>query len=83
MSKRKKRKVGAWLFRILFTILLLVSLGLIFNQQIKNWMVSSYQPKVTKQTVKKNEKKKANFNFKDAKTLTFSTVAKARLNQKN
>ncbi|QEA31940.1 class A sortase [Secundilactobacillus malefermentans] len=82
MSKRKKSKVGAWLFRILFTILLLVSLGLIFNQQIKNWMVSSYQPKVTKQTVKKNEKKKANFNFKDAKTLTFSTVAKARLNQK-
>lgn len=83
MAKKRKNKFGTWLYRIGFTILVLISLGLIFNQQIKNWLVTSYQPEITQKSVKKNEKKKANFDFSDAKRLDFSTVARARLNEKD
>ncbi len=83
MAKKRKNKFGTWLYRIGFTILVLISLGLILNQQIKNWLVTSYQPEITQKSVKKNEKKKANFDFSDAKRLDFSTVARARLNEKD
>lgn len=56
-QKKRKNKFGTWLYRIGFTILVLISLGLILNQQIKNWLVTSYQPEITQKSVKKNEKK--------------------------
>lgn len=80
MKKRGQSSVAKWLYRIGITLLILVSLGLIFNQQIKNYLVSSYQPKVTAKTAAANDKKSADFNFKNAKSLNFSTVAKARMN---
>ncbi|GAA3603679.1 class A sortase [Secundilactobacillus similis] len=80
MKKQSQHRVRRWLYRIGFTILVLISLGLIFNRQIKNWLVSSYQPKVTAKSVAANEKKSADFNFKNAKSLNFTTVAKARMN---
>lgn len=81
-KKQPKKRGRRWLYRTLFAVLIVISLGLIFNEQIKNWMVTSYQPKVTAKSVKKNEKKKANFDFRNAKSLNFQTVAKARMNSK-
>lgn len=81
-TPRKKTR-RRWWGTLLFLILILVSLGLIFNEQIKTWMVSSYQPKVTTGSVRKNQKKKASYDFKKVKSLDFSTVAKARLNSKD
>ncbi len=80
MKNKGRNQFTKWLYRIGLTILVLISLGLIFNQQIKNYMVSSYQPKITAKTAANNDRKKANFNFKNAKSLNFSTVANARLN---
>lgn len=80
MKNKGRSQFAKWLYRIGLMILLLISLGLIFNQQIKNYLVSSYQPKITAKTAAKNDQKKANFNFKNAKSLNFSTVAKARMN---
>lgn len=80
MKKKQTHRISKWLYRIGFTLLVLISLGLIFNQQIKNYLVSSYQPKITANTAAANEKKSADFNFKNAKSLNFTTVAKARMN---
>ncbi|MBT9670724.1 sortase [Secundilactobacillus kimchicus] len=80
MSKNNRNPVSRWPIRAGFLVLLLISLGLIFNQQIKNWLVSSYQPKITAASVAKNNQKKASFDFKQVKSLDFQTVAQARLN---
>ncbi|VDG21429.1 class A sortase [Lactiplantibacillus mudanjiangensis] len=78
----KKQHTGLkWLWRIVFVILIVISLALIFNEQIKSWLVSSYSPPVTAKTVKKNQTKKGNFNFSKVKSLDFQTVAKARMNK--
>ena len=69
-----------WFWTTIFIILIIISLGLIFNEQIKNWLISSYQPQISKKTVQKNEKKKASYDFSKVKSLDFSTVANARWN---
>ncbi|MFC6182624.1 class A sortase [Lactiplantibacillus daowaiensis] len=79
---QKKQHSGLkWLGRGVFVILIAISLALIFNEQIKSWLVSSYSPAVTAKAVKKNQKKTGNFNFSKVKSLDFQTVAKARLNK--
>ncbi|GEO67351.1 class A sortase [Levilactobacillus spicheri] len=80
MAKKKAKR--RWWGTLGFLLLILVSLALIFNEQIKTWLVSSYQPEVTTKSVKQNEKKHASYDFKKVKSLDFSTVAKARLNSK-
>lgn len=77
----KKHPGLKWLGRGLFAILIIISLALIFNEQIKSWLVSSYSPTVTATSVKKNAKKKSDFNFSKVKSLDFQTVAKARMNK--
>lgn len=79
MSKKNNR-VKKWLATILVLLLLVLSLALIFNAQIKNWLVGSYKPQVTQQTIVKNKKKKASYDFQSVKSLDFQTVAKARAN---
>ncbi|QMU09112.1 class A sortase [Levilactobacillus suantsaii] len=80
---RQKNERRRWWGTLIFLLLILVSLGLIFNEQIKTWMVSSYQPKVMTGSVRRNQKKKATYDFKKVKSLDFSTVAKARLKSKD
>lgn len=77
----KKHPGLKWLGRGVFVILIALSLALIFNEQIKSWLVSSYSPTVTAKSVKQNAKKKSDFNFSKVKSLDFQTVAKARMNK--
>lgn len=77
----KQHPVLKWLGRVVFVLLIALSLALIFNEQIKSWLVSSYAPTVTTKSVAKNTKKKGNFDFTKVKSLDFQTVAKARLNK--
>ncbi|MFD1420466.1 class A sortase [Lactiplantibacillus songbeiensis] len=79
--KSKQHPGLKWLGRIVFVILIALSLALIFNEQIKSWLVSSYAPTVTAKSVKKNQTKKGNFDFSKVKSLDFQTVAKARMNK--
>ncbi len=78
--QKKQHRVRNWLTTFLIFLLLLVSLALIFNEQIKNWLVDSYKPQITQQTITKNKHKKASYNFRSVKSLDFQTVAKARAN---
>ncbi|WP_251548098.1 class A sortase [Limosilactobacillus caecicola] len=71
----KKREWFRWTAVV---ILLIVSVVLIFNQQIKYYLVGSYHPTVTKQTVKQNNKKSANYDFSNVQDLNLQSVAKAR-----
>ena len=71
----KKRE---WLRWTTIVILLVVSLVLIFNQQIKYYLVGTYHPQVTKQTVQQNNAKKAKYDFSNVKDLNLQSVAKAR-----
>jgi len=79
--KSKQHPELKWLGRGVFVILIALSLALIFNEQIKSWLVSSYAPTVTAKSVKKNRAKKGDFNFSKVKSLDFQTVAKARMNK--
>lgn len=83
MAQKKHGKKRRWWGTLGFVLLVLLSLALIFNEQIKTWLVASYQPQVTRRSVSQNEKKKASYDFKKVKSLDFSTVAKARLNSKD
>lgn len=79
--KKGRSTAKKWAWRIVFTVLILVSVGLIFNEQIKNYLVNSYTPKVSQSTVQKNKNKSANYDFSKVKSLDFQTVAKARMNK--
>lgn len=67
-----------WLRWIIMAILLVVGLVLIFNQPIKEHLVSSYRPEVTRQSIAKNNKKKGTYNFSDVKDLNLQSAARAR-----
>ena len=66
MKKDKKRSFE-WLRWTAVVVLLLVSVVLIFNQQIKSYLVGSYKPEITRQTVQSNQKKKATYDFQSVK----------------
>lgn len=76
MKERKHSR--RWLRWVAVVILLVVGVCLIFSQQIKEHLVSTYRPNITRQTIQKNAKKKATYNFSDVKDLNFQAVAKAR-----
>lgn len=83
MAEKKqtpKKHRWRWLWIVLFIFLLAISLVLIFNEQIKNWLISSYQPRISRKSVQSNQKKKASYDFSKVKSLDFSTVANARWN---
>ncbi|WP_127849038.1 class A sortase [Lacticaseibacillus hulanensis] len=91
MRKERKKKNGkVWLWRVLLILLLIVSLGLIFNEQIKLFVVDHMSQnslntaqQLTADDVANNKKnvKKANYTFKSVESLDLSVVSKAALNR--
>lgn len=75
---KKKRWWKTILYWLVIILGLALSLVLIFNQQVKDYLVNTYQPQVTKSLVAKNEKKKASYDFSNVKDLNLQTVAAAR-----
>jgi sortase A len=72
-----------WLRWTAVVILLVASVIMIFNNQIKNYLVDGYHPQVTRQSIKKNQNKKGNYDFSNVKDLNLQTVAKNRANKQN
>ena len=78
------------LINVVFVLLIIVALGMIFNRPIKNELIKSYHPKITRQTVAKTErrqkaqtkrhKQNVSYDFKKVKSLDFQTAARARMN---
>ncbi|MFD1484621.1 class A sortase [Lacticaseibacillus baoqingensis] len=89
MAKHKSSRKRVWLWRVLLTLGLLVGLALVFNEQIKLFVVDhltqTTMQKIDANTVKKNQKTPGNFDFKSVKALDVSTVGKAAAtaNQRN
>lgn len=75
---KKKQWWKTTLYWLVIILGLALSLVLIFNQQVKDYLVNTYQPQVTKSLVEKNEKKKASYDFSSVKDLNLQTVAAAR-----
>lgn len=69
--------------RVLGGIILVIALGLIFNRPIQNAIVGHWQPRVDRQTVQRNKNKAGNYNYNDAKQLSWGTIMAARRNAKN
>lgn len=67
-----------WLRWTAVVVLLIVSLILIFNQQIKYYLVGTYHPQITQQTVQKNNQKTAKYDFSNVQDLNLQSVARAR-----
>ncbi|WP_251067902.1 class A sortase [Apilactobacillus xinyiensis] len=66
---------------VLCILLMIIAIVLIFNSQISNLMTQSYHPKIDKTIIQKNINKPADFDFSKTKSVDFSRVVKAKLNQ--
>ncbi|GHP13142.1 class A sortase [Lentilactobacillus fungorum] len=85
-----KKIVKRIMVNTLFVLLILFALALIFNRQIKNEVIKSYQPKVTRKMVEESQmrqkkqttrhSKNVSYNFKKVKSLDFETAMRARMN---
>ena len=64
-------------------ILIVVGLLLVFSPTITKHLISSYQPRVSKQAMANNNKKRGDFNYADVKRLSLANVAKARARAKD
>ncbi|WP_258924883.1 hypothetical protein [Weissella confusa] len=56
MSEKKKKKKFAWLKWLGVLLILIISLGLIFHNEIANFTLKSFEPQVTKQSIKAGQK---------------------------
>lgn len=86
----KKIKIKSKFFTLIFSLLILMALGLIFNRPIKNQLIDSYHPKITRQTVAATKRRMAeknpqhqqnvSYDFKKVRSLDFETTFRSRFN---
>lgn len=78
--KREKKKTGRLkkvLFSILIVILTVAGLALIFNEQIKSFVVNHISTTALDKPIQKKHPKKGNFNYESVKPIDTKDVAKA------
>ncbi|HEP1820268.1 TPA: class A sortase [Streptococcus suis] len=81
-DKKKKRK-NAWLWNILTVVLVIVSLALIFNTSIRNfiigWNTNKYQiTKVTAEDIEKNKQAETTFDFEQVEAISTEAILAAQ-----
>ena len=82
-QRRKKNRKRNILINLLAALLILVSLALIFNAQIRNmimvWHTNQYQvSKVSKESINKNKNSKTSFDFNNVESLSTEAVISAQ-----
>lgn len=81
MADKPRRRWRTWVWRIVLILGLIIGLALVFNEQLKLMVVDHLGQRtmqtIDKKTVAKNEKRKANFDFKSVKALDVQHVAQA------
>lgn len=87
MKKKKSRSLN-WLVNILLICLLLIGLALVFNNQIKNFLIkqngSSYSvSNADLKDIEKNMDKEATFDFDAVEPASTEAVVKAQFESKN
>lgn len=85
---RKKKKKTSWLINILLVLLLVVGLALIFNTQIRNWLIqfngNAYNVEsFTKEDVAKNLEADTTFDFDSVESISTEAVLRAQFENKN
>ncbi|MDE3283090.1 MULTISPECIES: class A sortase [Lacticaseibacillus] len=82
-SKQQPPRKHRWLWRTIFTLGILLGLALVFNEPIKLFVVDhlsqTTMAHIDRDTVDKNEKKHATFDFKGVKALDINTVGNAAI----
>ena len=82
-KRKKKKSLRNTLINIVATLLIILSLLLIFNAPIRNmimvWHTNQYQvSKVDKNTIDKNKKVKTSFDFQHVQSLSTEAVINAQ-----
>lgn len=88
MAKKRTSKKKNWFINILLVLLLLIGLALIFNTQIRNFLIQrngqTYAIKnVTAEEIEKNNQKDTTFDFNSVESLSTEAVLKAQFENKN
>lgn len=88
MRPKKKKRGKNWLINSLLVLLFIIGLALIFNNQIRSWVVQqnsrSYAvSKLKPADVKKNMARETTFDFDSVESLSTEAVMKAQFENKN
>lgn len=81
---KKKKSFKNFLHNAIIVLLFIVGLALIFNKSIRNtliaWNSNRYQvSQVSKDTINKNKKKKASFDFSAVESVSTESILKAQM----
>ena len=84
---KKRSRIKGFFIHLGLLLLLLIGVALIFNNQIRNFLMKETTEtytvsKVTREQVKKNVAKKANFDFEQVKSVSLESVLRAQLENK-
>lgn len=82
-KEKKKHRLRNWLINILMVLLILVGLGLVFNNQIKNWLIEKNGENyavaaLTHDEIVKNMEKEAPFDFDAVEPASTQAVLQAQ-----
>lgn len=64
----------------MFVILIIISLGLIFHNQIAHFVLQNFHPEVSKTTIAAANKEDAKYEWHDVKSLSAEQILEARIN---
>lgn len=86
--KKGKSTIKNWLINIFLFLLLVLGLALIFNTQIRNWLIQKNGQnyaisKLTPQEIEKNMEKDVSFDFEAVESLSTEAVLRAQLANKS
>lgn len=86
--KKKQKKKRNWLSNILLFLLFLIALALIFNVQIRNFLIKQNSQaytidKVSSQDIEANAQKDVSFDFDAVESLSTEAVIKAQFQNKD
>lgn len=85
MTRTKPKKIKRFLYNSFLTLLVIVGLLLIFNKQIRNYIIgqnsNKYQvTEVTKEEIEVNKEAEASFDFEAVQSLSTEAVLAAQMN---
>lgn len=80
-SEGKKNRLRSWGTSFFLVLIFIVGLGLIFNSQIKDWLIQQNTEKyaignVSREEIEKNEMLEGNFDFDQVESMTTADVLK-------
>lgn len=87
-SRNKKSKLKNFFINLLTVLLLIIGLALVFNEQIKTFLLNqkldaNRVENVTKDDIKNNQDKDASFDFDAVTSVDFETVLAGRFSDEN